>query len=552
MVQQHVDLERLAAEQAALRRIATFVAGGAAEGELAAAVTSEIGRLLGAQRANMMRLEGEALRVIGDWSAVGGPPPAVGSVFSFGGDTISARVVQTASSARVDSAADLRTEFAQRRWAELGLEASIGAPVLVAGEIWGVVTASRTSPNDPFPPGAEHHLRDFATLVAQAIVNAEARRETADVVAEQSALRQIATDVAAGRPVSRVLEAVTAEAGRLLEATSVTLVRWEGVLDEVAVVAAWSHPEAAPVEAGSLYHPDPAAATIAVLETGKSSRAQEASPERGVCSVIGAPVIGNAVLLGALTASRPVSTPFPPGAEMRLWRFADLAAQAIANERAQSELRASRARLVRAADETRQRLERNLHDGAQQRLVSLSLALRLLESQLERDPARARELLADAHAELSVALEELRELARGLHPAILSNRGLAPAVEALAERSTVPVEVELALEAPLPEAVEVAFYYVVSEALANAAKHADASKVVVSARCVEDSAELDVLDDGIGGADLAGGTGIRGLGDRVEALGGRFRVLSPPGRGTRIRVVIPLAADLAPAPIKAG
>src|SRR5438067_7216577 len=396
------ELERVAEEQASLRRIATLVAEGATEGDLAAAVSSEIARLFGAQRATAMRWDGDTIRIIGDWRVESGATHAAGAILPFGRETIIALVVDTAAPARVDSAA------------------SIGAAILVDGKVWGVVTASRTQPDDPFPPGAEDQLRDFAALVAQAIVNAEARREMAELVAEQSALRRVATLVAAGRPEAEVLAAVTADAARLFGATTVTLVRWEGVQDEVVVVAAWNDPESVPVEPGSLYHPAPGGATLAVLETGFASRSEESSPERGMCSVIAAPVIVKASLLGALTASRPGRATFPVGAEIRLRGFADLAAQSIANERAQAELRASRARIVRTADETRERLERNLHDGAQQRLVSVSVALRMALSKLAASPEDARAIIDGASSELTQALEELRDLSRGLHPVILT------------------------------------------------------------------------------------------------------------------------------------
>src|SRR5262245_15075192 len=225
-------LELLAEEQAALRRIATLVAEGATEAELGAAVTLEIGLLFGAQRANTMRWTGDTIRIIGSWSTDTGPMETAGRVYPLGGDTISTRVVSTGQPARVDSATDLQTDFAKERWAELGLQASIGAPILVDGDVWGVVMASRTEVDRPFPPGAEDRLRDFAALVAQAIVNAEARRETAELIAEQTALRRIAMLVAAGRPQTEVLDAVTAEAGPLFGATTVTLVRREGVQDE--------------------------------------------------------------------------------------------------------------------------------------------------------------------------------------------------------------------------------------------------------------------------------------------------------------------------------
>jgi PAS domain S-box-containing protein len=207
-------------------------------------------------------------------------------------------------------------------------------------------------------------------------------------------------------------------------------------------------------------------------------------------------------------------------------------------KRQEQELRKSRVRLVRAGDEARQRLERNLHDGAQQRLVSLSLALRLAHARLKEDPAEAERLLEGASAELAQALEELRELARGIHPAVLSERGLAAALETLAGRAPLPVAVSVPDER-LPAPVEAAAYYVVSEALANVAKYAEASAVEISVVRRNGRAVVEVADDGVGGADPTRGSGLRGLVDRVEALDGVLEVESHPGAGTRIRAQIP-------------
>src|SRR5213078_1208864 len=207
--------------------------------------------------------------------------------------------------------------------------------------------------------------------------------------------------------------------------------------------------------------------------------------------------------------------------------------------RQQAELKASRARIVEAADAARRRLERNLHDGAQQRLVSLSLALRLAKGRLEADPTEAGRILDAAADELAQALEELRELARGIHPAILTDRGLDAALEALAARAPLPVEIERG-EANLPPPVEAAAYYVVSEALANVAKYADASSVRVSVAQQNGMARVEVSDDGVGGADPAQGSGLRGLADRVGALNGTLEVESARGAGTTIRARIPL------------
>jgi signal transduction histidine kinase len=228
------------------------------------------------------------------------------------------------------------------------------------------------------------------------------------------------------------------------------------------------------------------------------------------------------------------AVPFPDGAEQRIADFAELAAQALANAQAREELAASRARIVQAGDAERRRLERNLHDGAQQRLVSLALMLRLAARRHPEDEA-----LTQAGEELSEALKELRELARGIHPAVLTERGLEPAVRALADRSRLPVELSVELEGRLPDPVEAAAYYVVAEALTNVAKYAEASEVTVGVVRENGHARIEVSDDGIGGADATGGSGLRGLADRVEALGGRLFVESPAGAGTTLRAEIP-------------
>jgi signal transduction histidine kinase len=212
-------------------------------------------------------------------------------------------------------------------------------------------------------------------------------------------------------------------------------------------------------------------------------------------------------------------------------------------QESQAELAASRARIVAAADQTRRRIERDLHDGIQQRLVSLGLELRAVQAGLPADLGTLRGELDQLVAGLGSAVEELRELSRGIHPAILSEGGLGPALKALARRSAVPVQVEVPMEARLPEPVEVAAYYVVSEALANAAKHANASAVHVEGRTADGRLHLSVRDDGIGGADMGRGSGLVGLTDRVQALGGTITVRSPAGQGTTVRVELPIDAD---------
>jgi signal transduction histidine kinase len=262
---------------------------------------------------------------------------------------------------------------------------------------------------------------------------------------------------------------------------------------------------------------------------------------QSVSSVVAAPIVVSGDVWGAVSVSLTVPHVFPPGSEERIGEFTQLVALALANEETREQLAASRARLVEASDAERRRLERNLHDGAQQRLVSLSLSLRLAQARLKSDPEGAGELLGAAGAELALALEELRELARGIHPAVLTDRGLGPALESLADRAPLPVDLLAIPDDRLPGPVEAAAFYVVAEALTNVAKYADASSVSVSVARANGRAIVEVSDDGKGGADPARGSGLRGLVDRVEALEGRLAVVSPPGAGTRVRAEIPLA-----------
>ena len=532
------ELRSLVEEQSALRRVATLVATGIGERELVDALTFEIGSLFGAQRANTLRWDGEAIEVLGEWSSDGNAV-AAGRMFDFGGDTIVSRVVGSRAPARIDAASDFLTDFARERWRELGIEASIAAPIFVGGEVWGVVSASRTTKDDPFPEGAESRLGDFAALVAQSIVNAQVRREANALAAEQAALRRVATLVAAGRPQAEVVEAVTQEAGILFGAEIVTLLRWEGVQDEVYVVGSWCEGEGSPIEAGSLYHPAPGSPTLRVLETGYATRKDEVSNELGDRFAISAPVIMNGRLWGALTALRP-GVPFSAASEVRLRSFADLTAQSVANALAQQEMRASRARIVRVGDEERRRLERNLHDGAQQRLVSASISLRLAAARLPEGADETRSLLTAATEELTHAIDELRVLARGIHPAVLTERGLGAALEVLADRTPLPVSIANELPTRLPAQIEAAAYYVVAESLTNIAKHANASIVEVRLSRADGHARVEVIDDGVGGADPSRGTGLRGLTDRVEALEGRLGVHSPDSGGTQVWAEIPL------------
>jgi signal transduction histidine kinase len=241
-----------------------------------------------------------------------------------------------------------------------------------------------------------------------------------------------------------------------------------------------------------------------------------------------------------LVAATASDEPLPADLEQRLSDFAELVGQALANADARERLAASRAELVEVSDAERHRLERNLHDGAQQRLATLALELAMLDDLLESQP-EARRLLGQAQDDLADSLEELRELARGIHPAVLTDHGLAVAVEALAERTPLPLRLHVERGERLPQPVEVASYYLITECLANVAKYAHASEARVTVSRSNGEVVVEVADDGVGGASRDRGSGLRGLADRVEALGGSLEVSSPVGRGTRVTAQIPCA-----------
>jgi signal transduction histidine kinase len=263
---------------------------------------------------------------------------------------------------------------------------------------------------------------------------------------------------------------------------------------------------------------------------------------RGIRSSVGTPVMVEGRLWGMLGVG--TSTELPPDTEARLASFAELVATAIANAESRSELAASRRRIVAASDQARQRIERDLHDGTQQRLVSLALAARAAETDVAVGRGELRAELSRIAAGLADAVAELQELSRGIHPAVLSERGLGPALRTLARRSAVPVDLDVTASARFPEPVEIAAYYVTSEALANAMKYARASHVEVSLAARDGGLLLSIRDDGIGGADPGRGTGLAGLADRVEALGGSIHIHSAAGAGTHITVNLPQEYEL--------
>ncbi len=385
------------------------------------------------------------------------------------------------------------------------------------------------------------------TRAARALAATEAtQRALAD---EQAALRRVATAVAGDAPPSRVFEQVTAELGRLLGLPSANIVRYDGPRT-ATVVGGWSESGTLRFPVGATLDLDGDSVVAQVLRSGSAQRVErydeasgtlaETMRRFGYRAAVAAPVTVGGRLWGALAAATASDDALPEGIEQRLCDFADLVAQALANADAYEKLAASRARLVEVGDAERQRLERNLHDGAQQRLVSVALELGMVGAKLESDPQAARQVLSAAQENLARGLGELRELARGIHPVVLTERGLGPALEALLARAPLPVELTDMPEERLTLPVEAAAYYVVAEAITNVAKYARASHATVSIRRSDGVATVTVADDGVGGADPAGGSGLRGLVARVEALNGRLEVDSPPERGTRVTAEIPL------------
>jgi signal transduction histidine kinase len=368
------------------------------------------------------------------------------------------------------------------------------------------------------------------------------RDELARVNEEQAALRRVATLVANGNPPSEVFSAVSRESGLILTAETTRLLRFEAD-GGATVVGAWRR-AGDPVPVGSRIRIDTVVAAP-VRQTGEPARMTEESPPElptGCYSAVGTPIRVGGALWGAMTALSPQDRPLPSGTEARMVQFTDLVGTAVANAQARADLLASRARIVSAGDESRRRFERDLHDGVQQRLVTLRLLLRGVDQILPPGADEARQELAAAATMVAEAMDDVRTVSRGIHPVIVSEGGLAPALKALSRASPLGMELDLDVETRLSPSVEVAAYYVVAEALTNAAKHAHASVVRLSAVVHEGRLCLTVSDDGTGGADPSRGSGLIGLTDRVEALGGAMTIVSPPHGGTTIDVELPLTA----------
>ena len=571
---------QLADEQAALRRVATLVAGGARPAEVFTAVADELGQLIGAEATFVSRVDPPAH---GGFSSGGpGTPGAYSSgegreperytvvVGSYGrvrdevpiGFRIrvqpgmaTAAAIRTRRSARINGEKLANGPFGTLV-GKLGMRAAIATPIVVEGRYWGVTVAA-TSRED-FPAGTESRMADFIDLAGMAIANAQAEERLHELADTQASLRRLAMLVARGESPEAVFAAATREALRHFGIGTARMIRFE--LDGTATLVANEGTTGPQVRVGERWEGSPATGlTATVLRTGRAARGDdyhdipggEPYLAEGLRSAVAVPVHVQGRLWGMIAAGSGQG-PLPPDTEQRMTEFTELIATAVANAQSRAELMTSRARIVAASDEARRRIERDLHDGAQQRLVALALRLRMT-AEPSTEQGELRTEVADVAAELMGVIDDLREISRGIHPAILSKAGLRPALRALGRRSVVPLELDVRVDGRLSEPVEAGVYFVVSEMLANAEKHARASVVEVGAEASDGRLRVRVRDDGIGGADPMRGSGLLGLKDRIEALGGTFSVHSPVGRGTTVTCELPVTAGRKdPDPPRAG
>jgi signal transduction histidine kinase/limonene-1,2-epoxide hydrolase len=537
-------LMALAAEQAALRRVAELVARHGPSEEVFAIVTEELSRLLGVDlMVRTVRFESDGSATI--LAAHGMPedliPPGTNTPRPGGG--VLDQVFRTGRPGRVDQYARV-TGALSVGLRDAGIRSAAAGPIVVDGRTWGAMAVASQR---ILPAGSEDRVAQFAELISTAISNVESRAKVERLAAEQSALRRVATLVAGEHSPDDLFAALAEEVGVLLEVDAAAILRYEADGSTTAVAGWGEGPTSIPL--GKQLPLDGENLASEVRRTGTAQRKDDYSDAAGAIassvralgfrSSVASPITVEGVTWGVIGVLSRKPEPLPPDTEARMAEFSRHAGMAVANAKSRSDLAESRARIVRAADESRRRFERDLHDGAQQRLVSLGLELRAAEAS---PPSRdeLRRVLSQLGAGLSDVLDDLRELSRGLHPTVLSEGGLVPALRALARRSAVAVDLRLELSAErFEEPIEVAAYYVVSEALTNAAKHADASRAQVRISQDNGSLELVVSDDGRGGADASGGSGLTGLADRVEAIGGTIQVDSPRDVGTALHVKLP-------------
>jgi signal transduction histidine kinase len=556
----YAEFRQIADDQAALRRVATFVARGVEPSEVFAGVTAETRRCLRMKTAALWRYEdnGEItlLAAAADRELRAKWP--LGTRTPVEGDNLASAVLSTGQPARMDDYQNASGPIAARV-RELGVRAAVGVPVIVDGRVWGLMAIGSVTPG-PVPADTEARMNDFAELVATAIANAATRhelqgsRDSLGVLAtQQTALRRVATLVARGVNPAEVFSAVAEEMARCLNAENAEVHRFEADSAGSVVVACYAESGVPHIPVGERRTFEGENVSGQIWRTGRPARMDSYEcaagsiaarmRELGIHSRVGVPIVVDQRVWGMAVVGSSRCEPLPSDTEQRMGDFAELVATAIVAAATRDELIKSRGRIVAAADETRRRLERDLHDGAQQRAVSLGLQLRMAQDLVPTELGELTEQLSEIGSAVAGLSEELREISHGLHPAALGKSGLGPAIKTLAHRSTLPVTLDIAAPRRLPETVEVAAYYVVAEALTNAAKHAQASEVIVRINSDPGILNLLVRDNGIGGADSAKGSGLIGLKDRVEALGGHMHVASQPGRGTSLHATMPISTD---------
>jgi signal transduction histidine kinase len=543
------ELARIAEEQAALRRVATLIADDVPPADLFVAVPDEVGRVFGTGLSTALRFEHDppAAVMVGATEAVLHWFP-VGTRVELEGPLASAEVYRSGRPARVDARDwSVVTGPVGETGRGLDVTSTVACPISVEGRLWGAMMVSDAE-GALLPPNTEERLQKFTDLVAMAISNAHANSQLARLAEEQAALRRMATLVAEGAPAADIFGAVCNEVGALVGAETAAIVRFETDPPSIRVVGVGRGLPG--IGVGTVWELDDALASTEVYRTGRSARIDNRDPDAavgpihepgrrlGLTCTVAAPILVAGKVWGTVSVSS--TEPSASDTESKLERFGDLVATAIANADSRAQLAASRRRIVAASDETRRRIERDLHDGMQQRLVSLALVLRAAERIVPPGSADLKSEVAAVAAALTEAVDELREISSGIHPAIISQGGLSAALRTLARRSSLPVALDVAEDLHADDQIEVAAYFVASEVLTNSTKHAHASELALSLRQQDGALLLCVRDNGVGGADPTGGSGLTGLTDRVEALGGSISIDSPAGEGTAVNVRLPL------------
>jgi signal transduction histidine kinase len=508
-------------------------------------VVAEVGGLFGADICSMAQYRSDETTVgLATWAANGEPHELPGPQ-PLEGTHLAGVIHRTGRPAREDDWDDAPGPVAAYVRDVLHARSAVASPIIVSGRVWGALFVFLTGA-EPLPADTESRLGKFTELVATAISDAQSRSEAQRLVDEQAALRRVATLVAREPGPEEVFAAVAEEAAHVLELDDTRIVRFEG--DGTAtMVASWGVLAGA-LPVGTQISLEGETANTRVSRTARAARIDDFSTASGpfaaslralgVRSSVAVPILVEGKLWGAMSTACLRHEPLPPDTEARMVEFTELAATAIANVKARSELAASRTRLVEAADEERRRLVRDLHDGAQQRLVYTVVTLKLAARALARGDERASELVAQALANAQQATHELRELAHGILPRVLTRGGLRAAAHALAYRMPVPIEVDVTGDR-LPPAIEATAYFFVAEALTNVAKHAQATHARVVAEVEDSTFHVQVRDDGVGGA-RSDGRGLLGLADRVAVLDGKLTVESPAEGGSVVSLAVPI------------